>query len=132
MFRRSLAWLLLTCAAVAAVEPGEEIRLWKGDAPGSEGVTAAEVTSPVSPPPACGATDRPPPTRATRARRPDLTNIDTTSPRYMQESLVPTSGETHGGEDVPIYASGPMAYLVHGVLEETVVFHVMAEALGLK
>jgi len=69
---------------------------------------------------------------AVRGRRPDLTNIDTTSPRYLQESLVPVESETHGGEDVPIYASGPKAYLVHGALEENVVFHIMAEALGFK
>jgi len=65
-------------------------------------------------------------------RRPDLTNIDTTSPAYQQESLVPLPSETHGGEDVPIYASGPKAYLIHSVLEQNVVYHVMAEALNLK
>src|SRR5262249_28094367 len=67
-----------------------------------------------------------------RGRRPDLTNFDTASPRYMQESLIPLGSETHGGEDVPIYASGPKAYLFHGALEENVVFHVMAAALGFK
>jgi alkaline phosphatase len=66
------------------------------------------------------------------ARRPDLTNIDTTSPGYQQESLVPLSAESHGGEDVPIYASGPHAYLFHGTVEQNVVYHVMAEALGFK
>jgi alkaline phosphatase len=66
------------------------------------------------------------------ARRPDLTNIDTTNPSYQQESLVPLSSETHGGEDVPIYASGPYAYLFHGTVEQHVVYHVMAEALGFK
>ena len=39
--------------------------------------------------------------------------------------------ETHGGEDVPLYADGPHAYLFHGVLEQHVIFHVMVEALGL-
>jgi alkaline phosphatase len=65
-------------------------------------------------------------------RRPDLTNIDTTNPAYQQESLVPLPSETHGGEDVPIYASGPYAYLFHGTVEENVVYHVMAAALGFK
>ena len=65
-------------------------------------------------------------------RRPDLTHIDTTNPAYQQESLVPLSSETHGGEDVPIYASGPGAYLVHGVLEQNAVYHLMAEALRFK
>jgi alkaline phosphatase len=66
------------------------------------------------------------------ARRPDLSNIDTTRKSYLQESLVPLSSETHAGEDVPIYATGPHAYLFHGVMEQNEVYHVMAEALGFK
>jgi alkaline phosphatase len=66
------------------------------------------------------------------ARRPDLSNIDTTRKSYMQESLVPLSSETHAGEDVPIYANGPHAYLFHGVMEQNDVYHVMAEALGFR
>jgi alkaline phosphatase len=65
-----------------------------------------------------------------RGRRPNLTNVDTTRPGYMQEGIVPLVDETHGGEDVPIYAGGPHAYLFHGALEQHVVFHLMVEALG--
>jgi len=64
-------------------------------------------------------------------RRPNLADVDTTKPSYMQEAMVPLSSETHGGEDVPIYAGGPQAYLFRGALEQNVVYHVMAEALGL-
>ena len=39
-----LGWLLF--AALAALQRGEEIRLWPNGAPGSEGVTAAEVSKP--------------------------------------------------------------------------------------
>lgn len=63
--------------------------------------------------------------------RPDLTNVDTTNPNYLQEATIPTvGGETHSGEDVPIYAVGPHAYLFRGTVEQNVIYHVMAEALG--
>jgi alkaline phosphatase len=65
------------------------------------------------------------------SKRPDLTNVDTEDPGYRQETAVPLRNETHGGEDVPLYADGPQAHLFHGVLEQNVIFHVMAEGLGL-
>jgi acetyl esterase/lipase len=37
---------LFLCGITFAAEPGEEIRLWPGDAPGSEGIAAAEVSKP--------------------------------------------------------------------------------------
>jgi alkaline phosphatase len=49
----------------------------------------------------------------------------------MQEAGIPLSSETHGGEDVVIYAGGPGAHLFHGVQEQNVIFHVMLEASGL-
>jgi len=36
--------------------------------------------------------------------------------------------ETHGGEDVVVYASGPMAYLFDGVQEQNFIYHVMRYA----
>jgi len=62
--------------------------------------------------------------------RPDLSKVETTARNYLQECTLPLSSETHGGEDVPLYADGPQAHLFHGVLEQNVIFHVMAEALG--
>lgn len=50
---------------------------------------------------------------------------DTESPGFHQEALVPLSSETHGGDDVAIYASGPGAHLLSGSLEQNVIFHVM-------
>jgi len=63
--------------------------------------------------------------------RTDLSDVDTTQSGYHQEALVPLSSETHGGEDVAVYASGPGAYLVSGTLEQNVLFHIMAASAGL-
>jgi alkaline phosphatase len=49
---------------------------------------------------------------------------------YQQDKLYPTAGESHGGEDVALFAAGPRANLVGGVIEQNVVYHIMAEALG--
>jgi alkaline phosphatase len=43
---------------------------------------------------------------------------------------VPLESETHGGEDVAIYAIGPQAYLMRGVQEQTYIYQVMKEAFG--
>ena len=63
--------------------------------------------------------------------RPQLTEAEVESPTYLQEAPVPLPAETHGGEDVPIYAGGPGASLFHGVQEQNYVYHVLARALGL-
>jgi hypothetical protein len=47
-------------------------------------------------------------------------------PDYIQESAVLLSSETHGGEDVPIYSSGPMSFLFTGTVEQSYVAHAMA------
>ena len=62
--------------------------------------------------------------------RPDLTNVDTTAPDYLQEVAIPMSGETHGGEDVPVYARGPGSDQVHGVIEQNQIYFIMRGAYG--
>jgi alkaline phosphatase len=62
--------------------------------------------------------------------RTDLSSVDTTADSFQQQSLVPLSSETHGGEDVAIYACGPWAHLVQGTMEQNAVYFVMAKALG--
>lgn len=47
---------------------------------------------------------------------------------YKQQSAVPLDIDTHGGEDVPIYAIGPMSYLFTGVLEQHTIPHLMMHA----
>ena len=68
---------------------------------------------------------------ASNVGRQDTTKQDTTAPGYHQESLVPLSSETHGGEDVGIWARGPGAHLLSGTNEQSFIFHVMAHAGGL-
>ena len=63
--------------------------------------------------------------------RADLTDIDTTDKDFKQQSLLPSPSETHGGEDVAVFASGPGAELVAGVMEQNEIFHVMGKASGL-
>ncbi len=62
--------------------------------------------------------------------RPDLTNVDTTAPDYLQEALIPMSSETHGGEDVPVYSRGPGSDQVHGVIEQNRIYFIMKNAYG--
>ncbi|KAK7097557.1 hypothetical protein V1264_004513 [Littorina saxatilis] len=60
--------------------------------------------------------------------RVNLTGINTTSLDHQQSALVRMPWETHGGEDVGIYATGPMSHLFHGVHEQNYIAHVMAYA----
>lgn len=64
--------------------------------------------------------------------RPDLTEEQVTNPDYKQEAAVPLNDETHGGEDVAIFANGAGAYLIRGVMEENWIFYVMKDALRFK
>jgi alkaline phosphatase len=62
--------------------------------------------------------------------RPDLAGVDTRGKDYLEEATVALGSETHGGEDVPVYARGPGAALFHGVQEQSFVYHAMVAALG--
>ncbi len=64
------------------------------------------------------------------AGRPDLTEVDTADPDYLQEAAVPMRSETHSGEDVAAYARGPGSRLFHGVKEQSYIYHAIVEALG--
>ncbi|CCK75001.1 Alkaline phosphatase family protein [Oleispira antarctica RB-8] len=61
--------------------------------------------------------------------RKDISKIDTELPGYHQEALIPRHSETHGGEDVGIYAAGPGAQWLTGVNEQNMIFHVIAQSL---
>jgi alkaline phosphatase len=62
--------------------------------------------------------------------RADLTAVDTTAADYLHEGFIPASMESHGGEDVPIYARGPGSEAVHGTMDQNRIFHIMKQAFG--
>lgn len=47
-----------------------------------------------------------------------------------QQSLVPLPSETHGGEDVALFATGPGAERARGVIEQNVIYDIIRKALG--
>lgn len=61
-------------------------------------------------------------------KRVNVSAIDTTDKDYLQVAAAPRGSETHGGEDVAIYARGPMSHLIHGVHEQHYIAHVMTYA----
>lgn len=70
--------------------------------------------------------------RGYRKERPSLMQEQVTNPDYKQEAAIPKLDETHGGEDVGIFAIGANAWMIHGVMEQNWIFYVMQEALQLK
>lgn len=65
------------------------------------------------------------------AERPVLTHDKVLEPNYRQEANIPMAGETHGGEDVAIFAIGPGAHVVRGSMEQNWIFFVLADAMRL-
>ncbi|GAB1285193.1 Alkaline phosphatase [Apodemus speciosus] len=64
--------------------------------------------------------------------RPNVTEAESRNSSYQQQAAVPVKSETHGGEDVAIFARGPQAHLLHGVQEQNYIAHVMAFAACLE
>ncbi|XP_030041679.1 alkaline phosphatase, tissue-nonspecific isozyme isoform X2 [Microcaecilia unicolor] len=60
--------------------------------------------------------------------RQNISFIDVFDMNYQAQSAVPLQSETHSGEDVAIFAKGPLAHLLHGVHEQNYIPHVMAYA----
>jgi len=64
--------------------------------------------------------------------RPDLSEMDTAGNRdFVQQGAIPAEDDTHGGEDVPVYARGPGAENYHGVIEQDEIFKVITRAARL-
>ena len=50
---------------------------------------------------------------------------------YKQQSAIRRASETHAGEDVALYAKGPGADKVHGVIDQAEIFDIMGKAVGI-
>lgn len=61
-----------------------------------------------------------------------LTNNTVQAPDFRQEVAVPLGSETHAGEDVALYATGPGAARVRGVMDQDEIAGVIDAALGLR
>jgi alkaline phosphatase len=64
--------------------------------------------------------------------RPEPRADEAADVNYRQQSAIPSASETHGGQDVVIYAAGPQAHLFGGVVEQSYIFHVIDAALDLR
>jgi len=63
---------------------------------------------------------------------PALTDNIVQAEDYQQQTTVHLESETHGGEDVPLYATGPGSHMVRGVIEQNEISDIIDAALGLK
>lgn len=59
-------------------------------------------------------------------RRDNISGTDPLDKNYVQQAAVPRQWATHGGEDVPVYAQGPMAHAFRGVIDQTFIPHAIA------
>jgi len=64
------------------------------------------------------------------ADSPALTDNMVQAKDFRQQTAVNLSSETHAGEDVALFATGPGAGNVRGVMEQNKIYNVMAEAMG--
>lgn len=62
--------------------------------------------------------------------RHDPAESDLDDVNYKQAATAYLRSSAHSGEDVPVYAGGPHAYLLEGVFEQNYVFHVIKHAFG--
>ncbi|XP_064457435.1 alkaline phosphatase-like [Ornithodoros turicata] len=58
----------------------------------------------------------------------NYTDYEATDPHFVQRTIFPLQWETHGGEEVAVYAEGPWAHLFSGVHDQSYIPHAMAYA----
>jgi len=71
---------------------------------------------------------RPPVSGENGCQKANVTDDPFNDMDYQQEVMVHLSSETHGGDDVAIFAKGPFAHLYSGVQYQSYIPHVMAYA----
>lgn len=64
-----------------------------------------------------------------KAPLPDLSESDTAHLNYQQVATIPLAIETHAGEDVAAYATGPGSEALRGVIEQNEIFFVLNRAV---
>lgn len=57
-------------------------------------------------------------------------DLPPTDPNYLQPKTFRMASETHGGEDVALFAAGPASALASGTIEQNSIFHIITHALG--
>ncbi|CAF1165886.1 unnamed protein product [Adineta steineri] len=57
-----------------------------------------------------------------------LASLNTNSTEYLSPTAQPNQDETHGGDDVPVFAHGPWSHLFIGTMEQHTIAHKMAYA----
>lgn len=55
-------------------------------------------------------------------------HLDHEKPFFNYPATVPLGGETHGGDDVAVYTSGPWSHLFTGTFEQNAIPHILAYA----
>lgn len=65
---------------------------------------------------------------ANESGRKDPMDMNYKDPFFMQPTTVPLDSETHGGDDVGVYADGPFSHLFAGVYEQHYIAHAMMYA----
>uniref|UniRef100_A0A1A9W833 Alkaline phosphatase n=1 Tax=Glossina brevipalpis TaxID=37001 RepID=A0A1A9W833_9MUSC len=61
-------------------------------------------------------------------KRRNLQQVNMDDKNYQFPSVVPLDSETHGGDDVGVFANGPFAHLFTGVYEQNFIPHAIAHA----
>lgn len=61
-------------------------------------------------------------------KRVDIRQTDSSARDFMFPATAPTAMESHGGDDVAVYVSGPQSHLFRGTFEQNYIPHALAYA----